>query len=72
MNRRTSQQKDYYQNLGVSRNANAEEIKKAYRSLALEYHPDRNPNDPTAEEKFKEISHAYEILGDDEKRKNYD
>ena len=72
MNRRTSQQKDYYQDLGVSHNATEEEIKKAYRSLALEYHPDRNPNDPEAEEKFKEISEAYGVLIDKDKRNHYD
>ncbi len=72
MNRRNSQQKDYYRSLGVSRNTTEEEIKKAYRSLALEYHPDRNPNDPEAEEKFKEISEAYGVLIDKDKRNRYD
>jgi len=64
--------KDYYKILGVSRNATEKEIKKAYRKLARQYHPDANPNDPTAEEKFKEINEAYEVLSDPEKRKKYD
>jgi len=72
MNRRNSREKDYYRILGVSRNAPAEEIKKAYRSLALQYHPDRNPDDPSAEEKFKEISEAYGVLIDKDKRNRYD
>jgi DnaJ-class molecular chaperone len=72
MNPRTGNNKDYYQTLGVSRNATEEEIKKAYRSLALEYHPDRNPNDLSAEEKFKEISEAYGVLIDKNKRNQYD
>jgi len=64
--------KDYYKILGVPRNATEKEIKKAYRKLARQYHPDANPNDPTAEEKFKEINEAYEVLSDPEKRKRYD
>lgn len=64
--------KDYYEILGVPRNATKEEIKRAYRKLALKYHPDRNPGDKEAEEKFKEINEAYEVLSDDEKRKIYD
>lgn len=64
--------KDYYKALGVSKNASQDDIKKAYRKLAREYHPDANPNDKKAEEKFKEISEAYEVLSDPEKRKQYD
>lgn len=64
--------KDYYKILGVDRNASQEEIKKAYRKLAKKYHPDSNPGDKNAEEKFKEINEAYEVLGDEEKRKKYD
>jgi molecular chaperone DnaJ len=65
-------QRDYYEVLGVPRNAGVDEIKKAYRQLALKYHPDRNQGDPEAEEKFKEASEAYSVLGNDEKRKIYD
>ena len=65
-------EKDYYKILGVSRNATQEEIKKAYRKLALKYHPDRNPGDKEAEEKFKEINEAYAVLSDPEKRAQYD
>jgi curved DNA-binding protein len=64
--------KDYYQVLGVSKNADEKEIKKAYRKLARQFHPDVNPNDKTAEAKFKEINEAYEVLGDAEKRRKYD
>ncbi len=65
-------QKDYYATLGVSRGAKPEEIRKAYRRLARKYHPDVNPGNKAAEEKFKELSQAYEILGDDKKRQVYD
>ena len=63
---------DYYKTLGVSNKATAEEIKKAYRKLARQYHPDRNPGDKQAEARFKEISQAHDVLGDPEKRKQYD
>ncbi|MEA2383686.1 MAG: molecular chaperone DnaJ [Solirubrobacteraceae bacterium] len=65
-------QRDPYSVLGVDRKASADEIKKAYRKLARKYHPDRNPDDPSAEERFKEIQSAYDILGDPDKRKQYD
>lgn len=64
--------RDYYEVLGVSKTASKEELKKAYRKLAMQYHPDRNPNDHQAEEKFKEAAEAYEILNDDNKRTRYD
>ena len=63
---------DYYKILGVSEDADAKEIKAKYRKLAMKYHPDRNPDDKKAEEMFKAISEAYEILGDENKRKEYD
>jgi curved DNA-binding protein len=64
--------KDYYQALGVNRSASADEIKKAYRKLALKHHPDRNPGDKVAEDKFKDINEAYQVLGDPVKRQRYD
>ncbi len=63
---------DYYKTLGVEKSASAEEIKKAYRKLALKYHPDRNPNNKASEEKFKKISEAYAVLSDAEKKQQYD
>lgn len=63
---------DYYDLLSVSKNADAAEIKKAYRKAAVKYHPDKNPDDPSAEEKFKEVSQAYEVLSDEDKRAAYD
>ncbi len=64
--------RDYYEVLGVQKGASAEDIKKAYRKLAMKYHPDRNPDNKEAEEKFKEAAEAYEVLSDDEKRQKYD
>lgn len=64
--------KDYYQILGVDRTASQDEIKRAYRKLAMKYHPDKNPGDKEAEEKFKELAEAYEVLSNDEKRRVYD
>jgi len=64
--------KDYYQILGVPRGANASEIKAAYRKLAMQYHPDRNPGNKQAEERFKEINEAYQVLSDSQKRARYD
>lgn len=67
-----STKRDYYDILGVAKGADAQEIKKAYRKQAMKYHPDRNPGDQESEEKFKEVSEAYEILSDENKRRNYD
>ena len=64
--------RDYYEVLGVQKGASAEDIKKAYRKLAVKYHPDRNPGDKEAEEKFREATEAYEVLSDDKKRPIYD
>src|ERR1700737_1858682 len=64
--------RDYYEVLGVSRTASAEELKRAYRKLALQFHPDRNPNDPQSEARFKEVNEAYEVLSDQAKRQRYD
>src|SRR4051794_27466498 len=67
-----AQTKDFYKILGVAENASADEIKKAYRKLAKQFHPDANPDNPGAAERFKEISEAYSVLSDDSKRKQYD
>ncbi len=67
-----AQKRDYYEVLGVSKDTPKEEIKKAYRKLAIQFHPDKNPGDKTAEQKFKEIAEAYAVLSDDEKRRQYD
>ena len=67
-----SAKRDYYEVLGVDKSADKDAIKKAYRKLAIQYHPDRNPGDKTAEEKFKEATEAYEVLSDDQKRPIYD
>ena len=64
--------KDYYKILGVERSASADDVRKAYRKLAMQYHPDRNPGDKQAEEKFKEINEAYQVLSDTQKRARYD
>jgi molecular chaperone DnaJ len=64
--------KDYYRLLGIKKDASQEEIKKSYRKLAIKYHPDKNPDNPDAELKFKEVSEAYAVLSDPEKKKNYD
>lgn len=64
--------KDYYEILGVDKSASSEEIKKAYRKLAVKYHPDKNPGDKDAEQKFRDATEAYDILGDEKKRKQYD
>lgn len=64
--------KDPYSVLGVSKTATQDEVKKAYRKLAMQYHPDKNKGDKKSEEKFKEVNNAYEVLGDAKKRKEYD
>ena len=64
--------RDYYEVLSVSRNANGDELKKSYRRLAVQYHPDKNPGDPKAEERFKELGEAYDVLNDPDKRAAYD
>src|ERR1700760_2851975 len=68
----STQQKDYYGDLGVKKTASAEEVRKAFRKLARKYHPDVNPGDKSAEEKFKQISEANDVLSDPKKRKIYD
>ncbi len=67
-----AEKRDYYEVLGVAKTAANDEIKKAYRKLAMQYHPDRNPGNKEAEEKFKEATEAYEILSDEKKRSQYD
>src|SRR3984885_3113877 len=67
-----TQHKDYYATLGIKKTASADDIRKAFRKLARKYHPDVNPNDKKAEEKFKEISEANDVLSDEQKRKVYD
>src|ERR1700709_375205 len=64
--------RDFYEVLGVSKTASADEIKKAYRKVAMQFHPDRNPGDKEAEEKFKEAAEAYEVLSDNDKKAKYD
>ena len=66
------EKRDYYEVLGVDKKASADEIKKAYKKMAIKYHPDRNPGDKEAEDKFKEAAEAYEVLSDDNKRARYD
>src|SRR5579859_2157522 len=68
----TTEKRDYYEVLGIPRNATIDDIKKAYRRMALQHHPDKNPGDAEAEEKFKEAAEAYGVLSDDEKRARYD
>ena len=67
-----TEKRDYYEVLGVGRTATDEEIKRAYRKLAVKFHPDKNPDDPHAEEKFKELGEAYDVLMDPDKRAAYD
>src|SRR5438132_12742042 len=68
----TIKKRDYYEVLGVGRNSPAEEIKRSYRKLAVKFHPDKNPGDPHAEERFKELGEAYDVLMDADKRAAYD
>ena len=68
----TTNKRDYYEVLGVERSASAEEVKRSYRKLAVKFHPDKNPDDPHAEEKFKELGEAYDVLMDADKRAAYD
>ena len=67
-----SSKRDYYEVLGVGRESSGDELRKAYKREALKFHPDRNPGDPTAEAKFKEVNEAYQVLGDEQKRHVYD
>lgn len=67
-----AEKRDYYEVLGVNKNSSPDEIKKAYRKLALQYHPDRNPGDKQAEEKFKEAAEAYDVLSNPDKKARYD
>ena len=67
-----AEKRDYYEVLGVDKNASEDDIKRAYRKLAIKYHPDRNPGDKVAEEKFKEAAEAYDVLHDPQKRQQYD
>src|SRR6476620_6432482 len=64
--------RDYYEIFGIAKNAGSDEIKSAYRKMAIKYHPDKNPDDPSSEDKFKEAAEAYEILSNVEKKKRYD
>src|ERR1044071_2992865 len=68
----STMKRDYYETLGVEKGANPDAIKKAFRKLAMDYHPDRNPGDKSAEQKFKELNEAYDVLKDEQKRAAYD